>query len=251
MKKVFAIALALLLACASVTAMAETLTMATNAAFPPYEFIGDDGKPTGIDVEIADAIAKKLGYDGVEVLDMEFDSVVTAVSSGSAMVAMAGLTATPERMNNVYFTFPYAKGIQSIIVKEGSPIASVDDLFVEGNNYTVGVQLSTTGDIYSTGDLEDAGLATISRFSTGNDAVMALISGKVDCVIIDNEPAKAYVAANEGLTILDTNYAEEDYAIGISKDNVELLGKVNAALQDLIADGTVDSIISKYINAGE
>ena len=249
MKKLFAIVLALVLSCAFIPAMAESLTMATNAAFPPYEFIGDDGTPTGIDVEIADAIAKKLGYEGVEVQDMEFDSIIPAVSSGSAMVALAGLTATPERMNNVYFSFPYATGIQSIIVKEGSPITSADDLFVEGNNYTIGVQLSTTGDLYSTWDLEDEGLATVSRFSTGNDAVMALISGKVDCVIIDNEPAKAYVAANEGLVILETSYAVEDYAIGISKNNVELLGKVTAALQDLIADGTVENIINKYINA--
>ncbi len=247
MKKLLALVMTLCLLCAT-SAMAETLTVATNAAFPPYEYY-DGETPVGIDIEIADAIAKKLGYEGAVVADMDFDSIISAVQSGKADFAMAGMTATPERMANVYFSFPYATGIQVVIVKEDSPITSADDLFEEGKNYTIGVQLSTTGDLYTTWDIEDEGLGTVSRFNTGNDAVMALISGKVDCVVIDNEPAKAFVAANEGLKILDTEYVEESYAIAVSQGNVDLLGKITAALQDLIADGTVDAIIEKYIPA--
>lgn len=245
MKKLIALALMLCLLMGS-AALADTLTMATNAAFPPYEYY--DGEViVGIDVEIADAIAKKLGYEGVVVADVEFNSIISEVNSGKADFALAGMTANAERMANVYFSFPYAVGIQAIIVKEGSPITSVDDLFAEGNNYTIGVQLSTTGDVYTTMEIEDEGLGTVARFQTGNEAVMALSDGKIDCVVIDNEPAKAFVAHNEGLKILDTKYAEESYAIAIAKNNVEFLGKVTAALQDLIADGTVDAIIEKYI----
>lgn len=247
MKKLLALTMTLCLLFGA-AATAETLTMATNAAFPPYEYY--DGETiVGIDVEVADAIAKKLGYEGAVVSDVEFDSIISEVASGKADFALAGMTALPDRMANVYFSFPYATGIQAIIVKNDSPIASVDDLFVPGNNYTIGVQLSTTGDLYTTWDIEDEGLGTVSRFATGNDAVMALVSGKVDCVVIDNAPAKAFVAANAdaGLKILETEYVEEDYAIAIAKDRVEFLGQVSAALQDLIADGTVAAIIEKYI----
>ena len=124
----------------------------------------------------------------------------------------------------------------------------MDDLFVEGANHTIGVQLTTTGDLYATWDIEDEGLGTVDRYNKGADAVMALKSGKVDCVIIDNEPAKAFVAENEGLKILDTEYAVEDYAIAMNKKNADLYEQVNAALEELIADGTVQKILDKYIN---
>jgi len=135
-----------------------------------------------------------------------------------------------------------------IIVQEGSSITSADDLFEDGAFHIIGVQLSTTGDLYTTWDLEDEGLASIERYSKGADAVMALNTGKVDCVVIDNEPAKVFVRQNPGLVILDTEFAVEDYAIGINKDNTELLNKVDEALRELIADGTVQKIIDKYIN---
>ena len=199
----------------------------------------------GIDVEICAAIAAKLGME-FEVADMDFDAIIGAVQSGKADVGMAGMTVTEERAMMINFSSSYATGIQSVIVKEDSPITCVDDLFVEGANYKVGVQLSTTGDIYATDDFGDA---NVVRYPNGNDATMALIAGKVDCVIIDNEPAKAYVAANEGLKVLETSYAVEDYAACIAKDNTELLEKFDAALQELIADGTVDAIIGKYIKA--
>ena len=223
------------------------LTMATNAAFPPYEFYEGD-KVAGIDAEIAAAIAEKLGLE-LTIEDMEFDSIITAVNGGKADLGMAGMTVTPERQEEVNFTTSYATGVQVVIVQKDSKITSVDDLFADGANFKIGVQRNTTGDLYTTWDLEDNGKATIDRYSKGAEAVMALKTGKVDCVVIDNEPAKAFVAENEGLTILDTVYIEEQYAGAIAKTNTALLDAVNKALQALIDDGTVQAIIDKHIVA--
>ncbi|MFI3325610.1 MAG: transporter substrate-binding domain-containing protein [Clostridia bacterium] len=174
----------------------EELVMGTNAEFPPYEYYdGDD--IVGIDAEMAAAIADKLDMKLV-IEDMSFDSIITSVTSGKIDMGMAGLTVTEERATQVDFTTSYAQGVQVVIVAEGSEITSVDDLFADDASYTIGVQTSTTGDLYATWDLEDAGLATVSRYNKGADAVAALVSGKVDCVIIDNEPAKAFVEANNG-----------------------------------------------------
>ena len=194
MKKIAALVLALMISLTAVSALADTLVMCTNASFPPYEYVEGD-EVVGIDADIAAAICEKLGYD-LEIQDMEFDSLIAAVQSGKADFAMAGMTVTEERQQMVNFSDSYATGIQSVIVKEDSPIASVDDLFAEGANNKVGVQLSTTGDIYTTGDIEDAGLGTVQRYNKGADAVQALVTGKIDCVVIDNEPAKAFVEAN-------------------------------------------------------
>ena len=178
---------------------------------------------------------------------MDFDSLITAVANGKIDMVLAGLTVTEERKQNVDFTTSYATGVQVVIVKEDSEI-TVDALFAEGASHKIGVQQGTTGDLYTTWDLEDNGLATIERYKTGTDAVLALTSGKVDCVVIDNEPAKNFVAANEGLKILETEYITEEYAIALAKDS-ELTEKINAALEELIADGTVQAIIDKYITA--
>ncbi len=249
MKKV----LALLLACVMVFAFAScgtttednTLTMATNAEFPPYEYM-EDGKIVGIDAEIAQAIATKLGKELV-IENVDFDSLIPGVQTGKYDFVMAGMTVTEDRLEQVNFTQTYATGVQVIIVKEDSAITSADDLFAEGANTKIGVQLATTGDLYCTWDIEDEGLGTVERYNKGADAVMALNSGKVDCVVIDNEPAKVFVANNPGLKILDTEYITEDYAAAISKDNPQLLADVDKALGELIADGTVAAIIEKYI----
>lgn len=248
MKKIIAlvIMLTLVLSCA---AFADTLKMGTNANFPPYEFYDDEtGEIVGIDAEVADAICKQLGYDGVEIVDMEFSAIINAVVSGKVDFGMAGMTVTEERLQSVDFTTSYATGIQSVIVKEGSDITTVDDLFADGANHKVGVQLGTTGDIYCSDEIEDAGLGTIERYNNGTDAVVALVSGKIDCVVIDNQPALKFIEANEGLKILDTYYAEEDYAICLAKDSA-LTAQINEALEALIADGTVQSIVDKYITA--
>lgn len=226
----------------SSAAPAGTLKMGTNAAFKPYEY-KDGDKIVGIDAEIAAAIAAKLGME-LEIVDMSFDSIITAVDAGSVDFGMAGMTVTDERKESVDFTVSYANGIQAIIVKNDSPITDVDVLCAEGATYKVGVQLGTTGDIYST---DDFGKDRVVEYQNGNEAVMALKGGSVDCVIIDNEPAKALVAANEGLKILETQYANEDYAICVKKGNTEFLNKLNTAIDALVADGTVDKILDKYI----
>ena len=218
----------------------EKLTMATNAEFPPYEYVEGD-KIVGIDAEIAALIADKLGME-LEIVDVAFDSIIPGVQSGKYDMGMAGLTVNEERLEKVNFSTSYATGIQAVIVKEGSDIKSIDDLAGK----KIGVQTSTTGDIYATGDYgEDA----ITRYDNGAVAVQALLAGKVDCVIIDNEPAKSYVAANEGLKVLDTEYKVEDYAICFAKENTELQEKVNGALEELIKDGSVKEVIEKYIPA--
>ncbi|MBQ9429461.1 MAG: basic amino acid ABC transporter substrate-binding protein [Clostridia bacterium] len=215
--------------------------MGTNAAFPPYEFVDDNGKIAGIDAEIAQAIADKLGM-ALEIKDMEFDSLISAVQNGAIDFAMAGMTVTDERKLSVDFSDTYATGVQVVIVPENSAIASIDDLA----DKMIGVQSGTTGDLYCQWDY---GEDHVKQYANGALAVAALQNGQVDCVVIDNEPAKNFVAANAGLKILDTAYTEEDYAIAIAKTNSDLLNKVNGALAALKADGTVDSIIAKYIPA--
>ena len=244
MKKLFAVVLSMLLVLTSMSALADTLTMATNASFPPYEY-WDGDQMVGIDVEIAEAVCAEMGYE-LDKLDMDFNAIINAVTSGKADFGMAGMTVTEERQQSVAFSISYATGVQSIIVKEGSPITSYDDLAAEGATYKVGVQMATTGHIYAE---DEFGVERVVLFDNGNDATMALKNGKVDCVIIDNEPAKAYVAANEGLVILDSAYAVEDYAACFAKDNTELVEKFNTALQKLIDDGTVAEIVGKYIKA--
>lgn len=218
----------------------EVLVMATNAEFPPYEYREGDAV-TGIDAEIAQLIADKLGME-LKIEDVAFESIIPGVQSGKYDFGMAGMTVTEDRLKDVIFSDSYATGVQVVIIKEDSDIASLDD--VAGKK--IGVQTNTTGDIYAT---DDYGEENIVRYENGAVAVQALLNGKVDCVVIDNEPAKSYVAANEGLKILETEYMVEDYAICFAKDNTELKDKVNTALNELIEDGSVKKIIDKYIKA--
>ena len=226
------------------TVTAGKLIMATNATFPPYEY-HDGDKIVGIDAEIAKAIADKLGLELV-IEDVAFDSIIAGVQAGKYDIGCAGMTVTEDRLKSVNFSTSYATGIQSIIVKEGSDIKTIDDL-IKGK-YKVGVQSGTTGDIYMS-DAENGGVGEerIDRYNNGNDAVVALLAGKIDAICIDNEPAKAYVAANKGLSILETPFTEEKYAIAISKDNEALLTAINKALDELTKDGTIAKIVEKYI----
>ena len=229
------------------TAVDGVLSMATEATFPPYEYYDGDAI-VGIDVEIAQAIADKLGLE-LQVTDIAFDSIIPGVQSGKYDLGLAGMTVTDERLEQVNFSDSYATGVQVVIVKEGGKVTSVDDLFADGASNVIGTQTGTTGFLYATWDIQDAGLGEVKSFAKTTDAVEALKNGQVDCVIIDSAPAKEYVAANPGLTILEGTWVEEEYAIGLNKDNAALLDAVNQALDELTKDGTIQRIIDKYIAA--
>ena len=222
------------------TVEAGKLIMSTNAAFPPYEMVADDGSFEGIDVEVAGAIAGKLGLELV-VDDMDFDAALLAVQQNKSDIVMAGVTVTEDRQLIMNFSDSYATGVQVVIVKEGSDV-TLDNL----GEKMIGTQRGTTGYIYTSGDYGDD---HVTAYDNGASAVQALLNGQVDCVVIDSAPAEAFVAANAGLTILDTEYVTENYAIGVNKDNTALLDAINQALADLTADGTVQAIVDKYITA--
>ncbi len=279
MKKIFSIALAALLVCGifagcgntaeetqapETTAAAETsaaaaapaeasfttieegkLIMSTNAAFPPYEMVADDGSFMGIDVEVAGAIAAKLGLELV-VDDMDFNAALLAVQQNKSDIVMAGVSVTEDRMMVMNFSDSYATGVQVVIVKEGSDV-TMDNL----GEKMIGCQMATTGYIYASDTPENGGYGEdhVIAYDNGASAVQALLNGQVDCVIIDSAPAAEYVAANPGLALLEGNWVEEAYAIGLNKENTALTEAVNTALAELIADGTVQSIVDKYISA--
>ena len=222
------------------TVEAGKLIMSTNAAFPPYEMVADDGSLEGIDVEVAGAIAGKLGLELV-VDDMDFDAALLAVQQNKSDIVMAGVTVTEDRQLIMNFSDSYATGVQVVIVKEGSDV-TLDNL----GEKMIGTQRGTTGYIYTSGDYGDD---HVTAYDNGASAVQALLNGQVDCVVIDSAPAEAFVAANAGLTILDTEYVTESYAIGVNKDNTALLDAINQALAELTADGTVQAIVDKYITA--
>jgi len=247
MKKITALLIAMMLIFTFAAASAATITTGTSCDFPPYEYYDDEtGEIVGIEVEIVDIICEKLGYD-MKVEDMQFDSIIAAVVSGKVDVGVSGFTVTEERKQNVDFTTTYTTAKQSVMVSENSAITSVDDILNPENEYKIGVQIGTTGDLYITGDVESLGLKhSVERFNKYGDAVMALISGKLDCMIVDDQVAVSFAAANEGLALLDTAYALEDYAFCFPKGS-ELYAPFNAVLEELIADGTVQSIIDKYI----
>jgi len=228
-------------AAANNEAAGGVLTMATNAEFPPYEF-HDSGEIVGIDVEIARAIAEKMGMT-LEVEDIAFDSIIPEIQSGKADIGVAGMTVDEDRLQNVDFSDPYTTSSQVIIVQNDSEIAGPDDLAGKA----IGVQLGTTGDIYAS-DYEEQG-STVERYSKGFEAVQAMMQGKIDAVVIDQEPAKVFVSENEGIKILDEALTVEEYAIAIKKGNTELVEKVNSALAELKDSGELQKIIDKYISA--
>ena len=225
------------------------LHMSTNAEFPPYEMVTNDGGFEGIDVEVAGLIAEKMGLELV-VDDMGFTAALEAVQNGRSDIAMAGITVNEDRLANMDFTDSYATGVQVVIIKADSPaVQSIDDL---ASAALIGTQEGTTGYIYCSYPPEEGGYGEdhVVAYETGAVAVQALLAGQVDCVVIDNQPAQEYVKANPGLEILDTEFAVEDYAIAVKKGNTQLLEQVNKALGELIADGSVQKVVDKYITVG-
>ena len=225
--------------CACGSGSSGKLVMATNAAFPPYEYV-EGSEIVGIDAEIAKLIADDLGKELV-IEDMAFDSIIAAVQSGKADIAMAGMTVTEDRKQNINFSDPYTEAAQVIVVKNDSTVATPDDLAGK----TIGVQIGTTGDIYA----EDIENATIERYSKYFEAINALTQGKIDAVIVDREPGKVFVGENADLKMIDEEFTLEEYAIGVAKDNEQLLNDINASLKKLQDSGKIDEIINKYISA--
>lgn len=264
MKKMMALVLALLLvaslcACGSsnsnggndsgklTTIEQGKLILSTNSDFPPYDMLGDDGSFEGIDYEVAAKLAEKLGLELV-INDMGFDAALLAVQNGQSDIVMAGVTVNEDRLLVMDFTDSYATGKQVVIVKEGSDV-TMDNL----GDYMIGTQLGTTGYIYASDTIENGGYGEdhVIGFEGGATAVQALINGQVDAVIIDDLPAKEYVAANAGagLTILEGEWVVENYAIGVQKGNTQLVEALNKAMAELKADGTFQAIVDKYIKA--
>ena len=251
MKKFFAMILAAMMLVCSLSGCSTStndgltiekgkLIMSTNAEFPPYEMTTDDGSFAGIDIEIAQAIANKLGLELV-IDDMGFDAAMQAVQNGQSDICMAGLTVDNDRLKVMDFSVTYATGKQVIIVKEGSDV-TLDNL----GSKLIGTQKATTSNIYCT---DDYGEAHVVGYDSSITAVQALLNGQVDCVVVDSAPAQELVKAHASLVILETEYVTEDYAIAVDKGNTELLNAINEALNALIADGTVQNIINKYIHA--
>lgn len=255
MKKIFALALAVLMTMtmfvgceaekSGFTLEEGKLIMSTNAEFPPYEMKDDSGKFIGIDVEIAEAIAKKLDLELV-IDDMSFDAALMAVQQGKSDMVMSGVSVTDKRKMVMDFSDSYATSTIVVIVKEGSDV-TLDNL----GEKMIGAQRGTTGYIYASDTPENGGYGEdhVTAYETDAAAIEALKNGQIDCVIIDNAPAKEHVAANPGLTILEGEWVEEQYAIGLPKGNTELVTAVNKALAELKADGTLDAIVAKYIKA--
>ena len=216
-----------------------TLVMGTNAEFPPYEYY-EDGDIVGIDVEIAKAIAEKLGME-LQIEDMAFDAIIPAVTSGKADFGAAGMTVTEERQRSVEFTDTYANSNQVAIVKEDSDITGSEALAGK----VIGVQLGTTGDALAT-EIKDA---TVERYNKGLEAVQSLTQGKIDAVVIDQATAEAFVKKTEGIKILEEKMSEEEYAIAIKKGNMELVEKMNGAIKELKEEGKIDEIVAKYMDA--
>ena len=251
MKKFLALILCAVLAlsfasCASFRTFEEIeadgkLVVATNATFPPYEFRDDNGNFAGIDIEIIQAVGEYLGLE-VEITDIEFDAIITSVCSGKADIGIAGMTVTEDRLKNVDFSDTYATGRQVVITAADSGIKGVADLAGK----KVGVQTGTTSDIYAS---DDSSIGSVEQFNSGTEAVLALSQGKIDAVIIDNEPAKKYIEKYENLVIIDEEYTEEEYAMCFAKGNTELVEKVNEALKALKENGELQKIIDKYIAA--
>ena len=219
------------------------LVMLTNAAFPPFEYLGSDGKAAGVDVDIATAIAEEIGVE-LEVVDMEFNGIIAALVAGKGDIAAAGMTVTEERLQSIDFSNNYVTSAQYMLVPiDNTDILSSADL----KGKVVGVQEGTTGDLYASGDWdEDYGVAEILRFANCIEAATALMNGKCDLVITDEMPAKSIVSKNSDvLKLVDEPLTAEDYAIGIRK-NSDLTEIINKKLNEMIEDGTIEQILLKH-----
>ena len=218
----------------------EKLYVGTNAEFYPFEYL-EDGKIVGFDAELIEAIGKKLNKEIVW-KNIAFDGLLPALQSKKIDVIIAGMTATPERKKFVNFSDPYFVSSQMIIIntddEKSKNITSYESL----PNHSVGVVLGYTGDV-AVSKLENI---DVQRFNGASEAIMSLISKKVQAIVIDSEPAKNYVKNNKGLKLISTDIAKEEYSIAVSKENKKLAEDINSAYKELVNDGTFEKLITKY-----
>lgn len=218
------------------------LTVGTNAEFPPFEYVGDDGQPDGFDIALIKAIGDKLGVK-VDVQNMEFDSLIASIGN-KIDVAIAGMTVTDERKQSVDFSDSYYDALQYVVVPKGSDIRTADDL----KGKKIGVQLGTTGMFIAEDDIENS---DVSSYNKAVDAVNDLVNGKVELVIIDKNPALVFAGKYpddvEALDGAQFGFGVENYAIALPKGDAELLKAINGALDELKKDGTFDRLVSEYI----
>lgn len=244
MKKVLALLVALVMVGMMGTALAEgKLVVGTNAEFAPFEYIDDDGKYAGFDIDLIDAIMKLVGVE-YEVISIEFDALLPALASGQINLSISGMTINEERAQNVLFSEPYFNASQKLMVVEGSAITCAADL-KEGMK--IGVQMGTTGDLYATDNLP----VEVVRYNKILDAILDMKNGRLDAVMTDAAPSDYYAKAAGGLTVLPEELSEEKYGIAVKLDNTELIEKINAALAQLVEDGTYETIHAKYFTPAE
>ena len=243
MKKLFAVALTLILALGSMTALADEIVMGTNAGFAPFEFIGDDGKPAGFDIEIAKLIAADLGVD-LKIEDIYFDGLLAALEGGQIDFIIAAMTITEERKLSANFSTPYFNATQSVIVLKGyEGIATVEDIA----DKKVAVQDGTTGFFMASDEL--ANPANVSAFKASTDTILELQSGRVDCIIIDDAVAQNFLKLYDDLVIIEgLDMPVEEYGIAVAMGNDDLLASINATLAKIMEDGTYDALITAFFN---
>ncbi len=215
------------------------LTMMTATGFPPFEYLGEDGKPAGVDIDLAQLVADELGVE-LEVLDMDFNLLIESLKSGKGQLIAAGMTATSERAEQIDFSITYTLNGLILLVPKGSDIKTADDL--AGKN--IAVQESTTAHIYAQ---EELGIEPLA-FKNANECATAVMGGKADAAILDKVPAQTLAMANpDALETVEQLLTEEEMAMGVAKGNEDLLEVVNSVLQKAMDDGTVESLTDKHL----
>lgn len=237
--------------CTSSNDEGKTIKVGTNAEFPPFEYINDEGEVDGFDMAIMKAIGEEKGYQ-IEIVNMEFKSLAASLKTGALDAVAAGMTVTEERKMTVDFSDSYYTAVQSIVLRKDSDITKIEDL----NGKRVAVQEGTTGDLLVTPD-DDNTIITdsrteVKRFKKGADAIVELKNGGVDAVVIDSSPARSFVSANQDdLKYVDDTTSEESYAIAVGKGNTELLNDINDGLATIKENGIFDQLVEQYINGND
>ena len=244
MKKLFVLFLSLCMVLAASGALADSVKVGTNAEFPPFEFIADDGSIQGFDIELISAILDLAGIE-YSVESMEFDALPAALEAGQIDIAIAGMTISEEKSKSVLFSEPYFSATQKIIVPAESAINMVEDIKA---GMKIGVQLGTTGDIYVTDSMEGI---VCERYSKALDAIMDMKNGRLDAVMVDSAPASVFAGEIEGLKVLEEKLSDEQYGVAVKLENTELMEKINAGLASLKENGKFDELYVKYFEAIE